>query len=128
MFPYYALVQERTRDNSKEAESFREQLNAKSAEYVEQILSPHFGGILQFVKEGEVLVEKGQADEWKNHESKCFHSCSVSLNSAMPFNYSACGCCLSAIATVWSPTMCASHKGSLSASLDNNVGLEYMAH
>jgi hypothetical protein len=98
MFPYYALVQERTRDNSKEAECFREQLNARSAEYVEQILSPHFGGILQFVKEGEALVENRQADELKNHESKCFHSCPMSLNSAIPFNYSVCGYCLSAVA------------------------------
>jgi hypothetical protein len=78
MFPYYAFVQERTRDNSKEAESFREQLNTRSAEYVEEILSPHFGGIMQFVKEGEALVEKGQADELKHHESKCFiHSSHV---------------------------------------------------
>ncbi|KAJ4429167.1 hypothetical protein ANN_26170 [Periplaneta americana] len=59
---------ERTWDNSKEAESFREQFSTRSAEYVEEILSPHFGGILQFVKEGEVLVDKGQADELKNHE------------------------------------------------------------
>jgi hypothetical protein len=63
-------MQERTRDNSKEAESFREHLNSRSAEYVEEILSPHFGGILQFVKEGEALVEKGQGDELKQHESE----------------------------------------------------------
>jgi hypothetical protein len=72
MFPYCAFMQERTRDNSKEAESFREQLNSRSAEYVEEILSPHFGDIMQFVKEGEALVEKGQADELKHNESKCF--------------------------------------------------------
>jgi hypothetical protein len=70
MFPYYGFVQERTRDNSEEAESFRKLLNTRSAEYVEEILSPHFGGIIQFVKEGEAPVEKGQADELK-HESKC---------------------------------------------------------
>ncbi|KAJ4447625.1 hypothetical protein ANN_09632 [Periplaneta americana] len=64
------LRMERTRDNSKEAESFREQFNTRSAEYVKEILSPHFGGILQFVKEGEVLVDKGQADELKNHKKK----------------------------------------------------------
>ncbi|KAJ4435865.1 hypothetical protein ANN_18485 [Periplaneta americana] len=63
------IADECTRDNSKEAESFREQFNTRSAEYVEEILSPHFGGILQFVKEGEVLVDKGQADELKNHET-----------------------------------------------------------
>ncbi|PSN53047.1 Vacuolar protein sorting-associated protein 52 [Blattella germanica] len=65
-----SILMERTRDNSKEAESFREQLNTRSAEYVEEILSPHFGGILQFVKEGEALVDKGQAEELKHHEKK----------------------------------------------------------
>ncbi|XP_036328736.1 vacuolar protein sorting-associated protein 52 homolog isoform X2 [Rhagoletis pomonella] len=43
------VLMEHTRDNSKEAESFREQLNARSAEYVEEILAPHVGGIIQFV-------------------------------------------------------------------------------
>uniref|UniRef100_A0A6M2DQG4 Vacuolar protein sorting-associated protein 52 homolog n=1 Tax=Xenopsylla cheopis TaxID=163159 RepID=A0A6M2DQG4_XENCH len=64
------ILMERTRDNSKEAESFREQLNARSTEYVEEILSPHFGGIMQFVKEGEILLEKGQNEEVKKQERK----------------------------------------------------------
>ncbi|XP_046999659.1 vacuolar protein sorting-associated protein 52 homolog [Schistocerca americana] len=64
------VLMERTKDNSKEAETFREQLNTRSAEYVEEILSPHFGGIIQFVKEGEVLLEKGQAEDLKKQESK----------------------------------------------------------
>lgn len=64
------ILQERTRDNSKEAESFRDQLNARSSEYVEEILSPHFGGIIQFVKESEAMIEKGQADESKRQEGK----------------------------------------------------------
>ncbi|XP_058792719.1 vacuolar protein sorting-associated protein 52 homolog isoform X2 [Phymastichus coffea] len=64
------VLMERTRDNSKEAESFREQLNARSAEYVEEILMPHFGGIIQLVKESEVLIEKGQVEELKRQEGK----------------------------------------------------------
>lgn len=64
------ILMERTRDNSKEAESFREQLSARSAEYVEEILSPHFGGIMQCVKECEALIEKGQIDEIRKHETK----------------------------------------------------------
>lgn len=64
------LIQERTRDNSKEAESFREYLEAHSSEYVEEILSPHFGGIIQLVKESEALIEKGQADDLKRQEGK----------------------------------------------------------
>ncbi|KAG8039551.1 hypothetical protein G9C98_008194 [Cotesia typhae] len=64
------VFMERTRDNSKEAESFKEQLNAKSSEYVEEILSPYFGGIIQLVKESEALIEKGLTDELKRHESR----------------------------------------------------------
>ena len=44
---------ERTRDNTKEAENFREQLSARSNDYVEEILGPHIGGIIHFVKECE---------------------------------------------------------------------------
>ncbi|XP_020286805.1 vacuolar protein sorting-associated protein 52 homolog [Pseudomyrmex gracilis] len=64
------VLMERTRDNSKEAESFREYLEAHSSEYVEEILSPHFGGIIQLVKESEALIEKGQADDLKRQEGK----------------------------------------------------------
>ncbi|XP_029040992.1 vacuolar protein sorting-associated protein 52 homolog [Osmia bicornis bicornis] len=64
------VFMERTRDNSKEAESFRDQLNARSSEYVEEILSPYFGGIIQLVKESEALTEKDQADDLKRQEGK----------------------------------------------------------
>lgn len=47
------ILMERTRDNTKEAESFREQLSARSNEYVEEILSTSIGGIIHFVKECE---------------------------------------------------------------------------
>lgn len=64
------VLMERTRDNSKEAESFRELLNARSSEFVEEVLSPHFGGIIQLVKESEALIEKGQLDDLKRQEGK----------------------------------------------------------
>lgn len=54
------ILMEHTRDNSKEAEAFRDQLTARSAEYVEEILAPQFGGIIQFVKECEHMIEKDQ--------------------------------------------------------------------
>ncbi|XP_033335141.1 vacuolar protein sorting 52 [Megalopta genalis] len=61
----------RTGDHTtKEAESFREQLNARSAEYVEEVLTPYFGGIIQLVKESEMLIEKGQGDDLKRQEGK----------------------------------------------------------
>ena len=64
------ILMERTRDNSKEAEAFREQLSSKSAEYVEEILMPHFGGIIHFVKECEQMLEKEQTEEFKRQERR----------------------------------------------------------
>ncbi|XP_017151673.2 vacuolar protein sorting-associated protein 52 homolog [Drosophila miranda] len=64
------VLMEHTRDNSKEAEAFREQLNARSNEYVEEILAPHFGGIIQFVKECEHFFEKEQMDELRKQERR----------------------------------------------------------
>lgn len=52
------VLLEHIRDNSREAESFRQHLSARSAEYVEEILSPHFGGMMTFVKEMEHQIEK----------------------------------------------------------------------
>ncbi|XP_011301646.1 vacuolar protein sorting-associated protein 52 homolog isoform X2 [Fopius arisanus] len=66
------VLMERTRDNSKEAESFREQLNSRSSEYVEEVLSPHFGGIIQLVKESEAMIEKGLTDDLKRQEPRAF--------------------------------------------------------
>ncbi|XP_022821081.1 vacuolar protein sorting-associated protein 52 homolog [Spodoptera litura] len=65
-----SILMERTRDNTKEAESFREQLQARSSEYVEEILSPHFGGMIQFVKEGEQLLDSDKKTELANLERK----------------------------------------------------------
>ncbi|XP_015114891.1 vacuolar protein sorting-associated protein 52 homolog [Diachasma alloeum] len=64
------VLMERTRDNSKEAESFREQLNSRSSEYVEEVLSPHFGGIIQLVKESEAMMEKGLTEDLKRTEPR----------------------------------------------------------
>ncbi|CAB3230976.1 unnamed protein product [Arctia plantaginis] len=65
-----SILMERTRDNTKEAESFKEQLQARSSEYVEEILSPHFGGMIQFVKEGEQLFESDKKAELASLERK----------------------------------------------------------
>lgn len=65
-----SILMERTRDNTKEAESFREQLQARSSEYVEELLSPHFGGMIQFVKEGEQLLDSDKKTELTNLERK----------------------------------------------------------
>ncbi|XP_065155781.1 vacuolar protein sorting-associated protein 52 homolog [Atheta coriaria] len=64
------IIMERTRDNSKEAQSFRTRLTNKSTEYVEEILSPHFGEMMQYVKECEYFIEKNNTDQLKKYETK----------------------------------------------------------
>ncbi|KAG9333684.1 hypothetical protein JZ751_010674 [Albula glossodonta] len=39
-------------------------------EFIEEILSPPFGGMIAFVKESEALMEKGQLDRLKNDEAR----------------------------------------------------------
>lgn len=41
-----------------------------SQEFIEEILSPPFGGMIAFVKEAEALMEKGQLDRLKNEEGE----------------------------------------------------------
>lgn len=62
------FLQERTTDDSKESESFKELLAARTQEFIEEILTPHFGGMMTFVKEAELLQERGQLDALKNQE------------------------------------------------------------
>lgn len=54
------ILMEHTRDNSKEAEAFREQLSNRSGEYVEEILAPHFGGIINFIRDCENTTAPGE--------------------------------------------------------------------
>nr|CAI5852852.1 unnamed protein product [Callosobruchus analis] len=65
-----AIIMERTRDNSKEAEVFRQRLSAKSGEYAEQILHPHFGELIQYVKESEHYMEHADMKHLKELEPK----------------------------------------------------------
>ncbi|KAJ8966743.1 hypothetical protein NQ317_012675 [Molorchus minor] len=65
-----SIIMERTRDNSKEAETFKSRLAAKSGEYAEQILFPHFGEMIQYVKECEYYFEHAKIKELKEMEPK----------------------------------------------------------
>ena len=62
------VLQERTADDSKEAESFKELLSARTQEFIEEILSPHFGGMMAFVKECETAIERGSMEAFRNQE------------------------------------------------------------
>ncbi|GFS17595.1 vacuolar protein sorting-associated protein 52-like protein [Elysia marginata] len=49
---------------------FRDLLSARTQEFVEEILAPHFGGLISWVKDCEVLLERGQADRLATEEKR----------------------------------------------------------
>ncbi|PVD21732.1 hypothetical protein C0Q70_17532 [Pomacea canaliculata] len=65
-----AVLVERTSEDSKEAEVIRDLLTARTGEYVEEVLAPHFGGMITFVRDCENLVDKGQLDTFANQEKR----------------------------------------------------------
>ena len=62
--------QERTTDDCKESECLKELLSARTHEYIEEVLQPHFGGMITFVKDCEVAAERGNIDHLKAQESE----------------------------------------------------------
>ncbi|XP_031441482.1 vacuolar protein sorting-associated protein 52 homolog [Clupea harengus] len=65
-----SVLMERAADDSKEVEGFQQLLLARNQEFIEEILSPPFGGMIAFVKESEGLMERGQLDRLKNDEAR----------------------------------------------------------
>ncbi|XP_056154178.1 vacuolar protein sorting-associated protein 52 homolog [Lampris incognitus] len=65
-----SVLMERAADDSKEVEGFQQLLLARTQEFIEEILSPPFGGMIAFVKEAEALMEKGQLEHLKNDEAR----------------------------------------------------------
>ncbi|KAJ8335270.1 hypothetical protein SKAU_G00409090 [Synaphobranchus kaupii] len=65
-----SVLMERAADDSKEVEGFQQLLLARTQEFIEEILSSPFGGMIAFVKESEALMEKGQLDRLKNDEAR----------------------------------------------------------
>ena len=45
-------------------------LTARTQEFVEEILVPHFGGMITFVRDCENLLEKGQLDTLRDQEGE----------------------------------------------------------
>uniref|UniRef100_A0A8C7HBA1 Vacuolar protein sorting-associated protein 52 homolog n=1 Tax=Oncorhynchus kisutch TaxID=8019 RepID=A0A8C7HBA1_ONCKI len=64
------VLMERAADDSKEVEGFQQLLQARSQEFIEEILSSPSGGMIAFVKASEALIEKGQLDRLKNDEAQ----------------------------------------------------------
>ncbi|CAL8292955.1 unnamed protein product [Merluccius merluccius] len=65
-----SVLMERAADDSKEVEGFQQLLLARTQEFIEELLSPPFGGMISFVKEAEGLMERGQLERLKNHEAR----------------------------------------------------------
>ncbi|RUS69204.1 hypothetical protein EGW08_023031, partial [Elysia chlorotica] len=65
-----SVLVERTTEDSREAEMFRDLLSARTQEFVEEILAPHFGGLISWVKDSEVALERGQGDRLALEEKR----------------------------------------------------------
>ncbi|XP_052091207.1 vacuolar protein sorting-associated protein 52 homolog [Mytilus californianus] len=64
------VLMERTTEDSKETESFKELLTARTGEFIEEILSPYFGGMIMFVKDCELQMDRGGAESIKCDEKR----------------------------------------------------------
>lgn len=48
--------------------TFKSLLSSRTGEYIDEVLSPYFGGIMAFVKEAETRLEQGSASDYGQHE------------------------------------------------------------
>jgi len=65
-----SIVVERTRDDSKESEAFREHLKARSEEFADQMLEQHFGALIGWLKAAERLAERGEVEALRREEGR----------------------------------------------------------
>ncbi|KAL8213581.1 UNVERIFIED_CONTAM: Vacuolar protein sorting-associated protein 52 [Gekko kuhli] len=64
------VLMERAVEESKEVEGFQQLLNARTQEFIEELLAPGFGGMIAFVKEAEALAERGQLERLRGEEAR----------------------------------------------------------
>ncbi|XP_053380589.1 vacuolar protein sorting-associated protein 52 homolog isoform X2 [Mercenaria mercenaria] len=64
------VITERTTEDSKESESFKELLTARTHEFIEEVLTPHFGGMIMFVKDCEAHIERGNMEALRHEERR----------------------------------------------------------
>ena len=65
-----SILMERTKDDSKESETFREQLKVRSEEFVTLILESHFGQLIQWSKEAERKLDTGDVEGLRAEERR----------------------------------------------------------
>ena len=61
---------ERKKEDSKESENIKQILNKRIQDFVEELLCPHFGGMIAFVKDCESYIEKNDLEALKREEPK----------------------------------------------------------
>ncbi|XP_060546141.1 vacuolar protein sorting-associated protein 52 homolog isoform X1 [Pantherophis guttatus] len=64
------VLMERAVEESKEVDGFQQLLNARTQEFIEELLAPGFGGMIAFVKEVEGLAERGQLERLRGEEAR----------------------------------------------------------
>ena len=65
-----SILIERTRDDSKESETFREQLKTRSEEFVSLILENYFGHMIQWSKDAERKLDAGDLESLRAEERR----------------------------------------------------------
>jgi hypothetical protein len=65
-----SIIIERTKDDSKESETFREQLKSRSDEFAEQMLEQHFGALIGWLKEAERKLDAGDIEGLRQEERR----------------------------------------------------------
>ena len=65
-----SIIIERTKDDSKESETFREQLKCRSDEFAEQMLEQHFGALIGWLKEAERKLDAGDIEGLRQEERR----------------------------------------------------------
>ena len=65
-----AILTERSREEGKEAEFINRNLSERIAEFIEEVLIPHFGSLITFVKEAEMMLQKNETDKLEQEETR----------------------------------------------------------
>ena len=60
------------KDDTFEIHTVKDNLNTSVNEFVEEILQAYYGSLIQFVKECELIIDKGDTSQLKPFESKSF--------------------------------------------------------
>lgn len=64
------VLMERTKEESKESENIKQQLNRRIHDFVEELIYPYFGTMMTFVKDCEVYLERDDMKSLEAEEKK----------------------------------------------------------